>query len=231
MHPQRARLYREILHYAYAAAKQSRPLSDQSCLCGPSESGGLPRDDSRRFLGGDWSPPSVWKDDFHRGRFRPSPLDGLQNAIFTLPVLFPGRPQRHVYLVNPCAFLEAMQPAAVFIEAESFSLSALQWGLAAYFKHIPFGLQAAENLDRRFPSPVAAYRTWLLERARFVAARSVTAGQLAQQWGARGEVVVVPHAVPEWRVPRMPSERFTLGYAGRLVPEKGIWDLIEAFHR
>ncbi len=41
---------------------------------------------------------------------------------------------------------------------------------------------------------------------------------------------VIPHPVPEWpRVSHPPGERpFTVGFAGRFVPEKGIDDLLEA---
>ena len=175
--------------------------------------------------------PSRWKDDFHGGEFAPSFLEGLEEHAFNLPILFPGRQQRHLYLANPHAILKKLRPAALFLEEEAFSMSALQWGSAARSLEIPFGVQIDENLERSFPGPVIRYRTWLLQRARFVAARSVTAGQRARDWGARGDVVLLPHAVPEWEVPRVPSKVLTIGYAGRLVPEKGIWDLVEAFHR
>ena len=175
--------------------------------------------------------PSRWKDDFHREWFAPLRLEGLEENIFNIPILFPGRPQRHLYFASSHAILKQLRPVALFIEAEPSSISALQWGAAARSLRIPFGVQAAENLDRTLPAPVIGYRTWLLERPRFVAARTYTAGQRVREWGARGEVVVVPHAVPEWEVSRTPSAVFTIGFAGRLVPEKGIWDLVAAADR
>ena len=175
--------------------------------------------------------PARWRSEFHGGSFAPEPLHGLEQALFTLPVLFPGRPQRHLYLVNPRSTLKAYRPSTLFIEAEAFSFSALQWGAAARSLRIPFGVQAAENLDRPLPAPVVAYRRWLLAEARFVAARSPTAAERARAWGARGEVVLLPHAVPLWNLSRTPSAVFTIGYAGRLVPEKGISDLVDAFLR
>ena len=69
-----------------------------------------------------------------------------------------------------------------------------------------------------------------LRRALF-AARSPAAAERARAWGARGDVVLLPHAVPLWNVSRTPSAVFTIGYAGRLVPEKGISDLVDAFLR
>ena len=175
--------------------------------------------------------PARWRNEFHGGSFTPVPLPGPDPALFTLPILFPGRPQRHLYLVNPRSILKTYRPSTLFIEAEAFSFSALQWGAAARSLRIPFGVQAAENLDRPLPAPVVAYRKWLLTHASFVAARSVAAGERAREWGARGDIVLVPHAVPLWNVSRIPSGVFTIGYAGRLVPEKGITDLVDAFLR
>ena len=172
--------------------------------------------------------PSRWTDAFHGGAFEPSFLEGLEEHVFNLPILFPGRPQRHLYLARPRAVLKRLSPAALFIEEEPVSFAALQWGAAARSLQIPFGVQAAENLERPLPALVIRYRTWLLQRARFVAARSATAGKRVRDWGAKGDVIVLPHAVPEWQVSRIPSSIFTIGYAGRLVPEKGIWDLIAA---
>jgi glycosyltransferase involved in cell wall biosynthesis len=43
---------------------------------------------------------------------------------------------------------------------------------------------------------------------------------------------VVPHTVPDWEpVERRGEPTFTVGFAGRLVPEKGISDLLEAVRR
>jgi glycosyltransferase involved in cell wall biosynthesis len=43
---------------------------------------------------------------------------------------------------------------------------------------------------------------------------------------------VVPHTVPDWTpVERRGNPVFTVGFAGRLVPEKGITDLLEAVRR
>jgi glycosyltransferase involved in cell wall biosynthesis len=70
----------------------------------------------------------------------------------------------------------------------------------------------------------------VLPRAAFVAARSPAAADLARAWGACGHMALVPPAVPAWNAgPPAPGPRpFCIGFAGRLVPEKGIWDLVEA---
>jgi glycosyltransferase involved in cell wall biosynthesis len=57
---------------------------------------------------------------------------------------------------------------------------------------------------------------------------------MLRQWGARGEIGVVPHTLPEWEPPeraRAGDEPFTVGFAGRLIEAKGIRDLLEAVRR
>lgn len=88
-------------------------------------------------------------------------------------------------------------------------------------------------MDRPLPGLARALRSWTLRRADLVAARSPAAGERAREWGARGEIELVPHAVPSWNdlPPRQRPDVFTIGFAGRLVEEKGVHDLLAAARR
>jgi glycosyltransferase involved in cell wall biosynthesis len=143
----------------------------------------------------------------------------------------PGAYQRHFYVTRPSRWLERWRPHAVFLEQEPFSVPALQWGVACERLGIPWGLQGDENLDRPFPLPARLIRAYSMPRAHFFAARSPTAARILARWGARAPVAVVPHTVPEWEpLPKRnhPAADFTIGFAGRLVPQKGIDDLLAA---
>src|SRR5207247_2226477 len=67
----------------------------------------------------------------------------------------------------------------------------------------------------------------------YFAARSPAAAEMLRHWGARGRIGVVPHTIPEWPLParRDADPPFTIGFAGRLVPQKGIDDLLAAVAR
>jgi glycosyltransferase involved in cell wall biosynthesis len=173
--------------------------------------------------------PRAWRHEYSPEPVVPEAIEGLEGTLRPTRVALPGRPQRHVYLTRCRSLCAQVKPDVAFVEAESFSLAAIQWSLTLSRQCVPFGVQAAENIDRSLPAPVRWQRARVLRQAAFVAARAGGAGKLAASWGARGEVRLAPHAVPGWEVTPTVGERpFTVGYAGRLVESKGLLDLLAA---
>jgi glycosyltransferase involved in cell wall biosynthesis len=173
--------------------------------------------------------PKRWRHAYAEGAVEPQALAGMEDRLRPTAVALAGRQQRHFYLARAAAVCADVRPDVAFVEAEPFSLAAIQWSAALSRRQIPFGVQAAENIDRAMPAPLRALRRRVLRRAAFVAARSGSAAELARSWGARGEVALAPHAVPAWEpVEKAASPAFTVGFAGRLVESKGLADLLEA---
>lgn len=177
--------------------------------------------------------PAAWSHEYAEHPIPAARLPEFDGGFHPRRVGLAGQPQRHFYVGGCASLLRHMKPQVAFLEEESFSVPAFQWGLACRRLGIPFGVQAAENLDRPLPSPARLFRRWTLRNAGFVAARSPTAKRLAESWGARGAVEVIPHAVPAWTEVEVEreSELFTVGFAGRLVEEKGLFDLVRAAER
>jgi glycosyltransferase involved in cell wall biosynthesis len=180
-----------------------------------------------------WEPtivlPSRWRHDYASAPAPPQVLEGMADFLIPTPVLLGGRPQRHLYLTSCARICAGVRPDVAFLEAEPFSLAASQWHRTLQRRGIPFGVQCAENIDRDLPLPIRLMRSRVLRDAAFVAARSDSAARLARAWGARGEVELAPHAVPNWgSVPPARDRNFTVGYAGRLVESKGLGDLLAA---
>lgn len=173
--------------------------------------------------------PSRWRHEYSQKPVRPQALPGMEGAIRPARIAFPGRVQRHIYLASCCSLCGEIDPDVAFIEAEPYSLAATQWGHALARLGIPFGVQCYENIDRPLPSPVRWLRSRVLRDATFVAARSISAERLVHAWGAQGDVGFAPPAVPNWEsVPSVPAHPFTVGYAGRLIERKGLFDLLAA---
>lgn len=174
--------------------------------------------------------PSRWRHEYGAGEVTPAALAGMEGALAPVPIVLPGRPQRHVYLIRTRALLSEVKPDVAFLEAEPYSLPATQWGRALHALGVPFGVQCYENIDRPLPPPIRWLRSRVLRDAAFVAARSDTAGELARSWGASGTIGLAPPPVPGWeQVPSPdPGRTFTVGYAGRLIESKGLADMLAA---
>jgi glycosyltransferase involved in cell wall biosynthesis len=178
--------------------------------------------------------PNRWRDTYDPGGYTPRPLDGIVGTFARVRVALPGLVQRHFYVTRPARWLQRWQPDAVFVELEPFSVPALQWGFVCERLGIPWGVQGDENLDRPLPWPARAIRRWAMPRIDFFAARSPGAAEMLRRWGARAEIGIVPHTIPEFERPerrRTGDEPFTIGYVGRLVEAKGIRDLVSAVRR
>ncbi len=180
-----------------------------------------------------WDPfvvtPGVWRNEYATSSFAHEVLPELQGHVAGLRVALPGRVQRHFYLARVARLIAELGPQAAFVEEEPTSVAGFQWGRALRRARVPYGLQAAENLDRPLPLLARAFRRWGLAHAAFVAARSPSAAALLRRIRADVRAPVIPHYVPEWApVRRMPREGFVVGYAGRLVQEKGLDVLIDA---
>jgi glycosyltransferase involved in cell wall biosynthesis len=173
--------------------------------------------------------PSRWRHEYSQSAVSPRALPEMEAALRPTRVLAPGRPQRHVYLTSARAQCASTRPAVAFVEAEPYSLATSQWAFTFVRRAIPFGVQCYENIDRRLPGPVRWLRCRVLADAAFVAARSDSAARLARDWGAAGEVALAPPAVPAWdSLPARGEHPFTVGYAGRLIESKGLFDLLGA---
>jgi glycosyltransferase involved in cell wall biosynthesis len=175
--------------------------------------------------------PAHWQHEYARKAFPAEVHGDLAGRVIPTRVALRGRPQRHVYLARVGRILDSFRPTVVFLEQEPFSLVAAQWLRPLRVRSIPFGIQHDENLERVLPAVARAVRRRVTPAAAFIAARSPRAAELITRDFPDARCPIVPHPIPEWATV-LPSERtdsaFVVGYAGRLVAEKGVDDLIRA---
>ena len=184
--------------------------------------------------------PLRWKSEW--GELRPTRLDGLQGVLRLLPVRLSGSIPLHHYAGWALRqALRAARPDVVYVEEEPYSWAAYQVGRLACGLRLPFVFYSAQNIARHYPWPFAARERWVLDHA--AAALPITA-DVADVLRHKGCPCPI-HEVPLWVRPRAVSEaqrtairdqaggadRFVVGFAGRLVEQKGLDVLLLACER
>ncbi len=174
------------------------------------------------------TPPS-WRDE--RGVLK---LERAHTAGYRLaaePIVFNGNFHLHFYPRLGRQFAQ-VRPDVVHIDEEPYNLAtwhALWLARRAGAKTLFFTWQ---NLARRYPFPFRAGERWTLRHANYAIAGTEEAAAALRAKGYIGPLAVIPQCGvdPDFFSPgeRRPGGPFVIGYAGRLVPEKGVDLLLRA---
>jgi len=178
--------------------------------------------------------PSVWRTPFGPVRLPRSPTAAYR--IIPARVLMNGRGGAYLYR-DGWGELRRARPAIVHVEVEPWSLAALQCVLAVRFARLVFFTWENRAGPRRLLSRLI--ERLVLSRAAFLIAGNRGAeARLLRRGVARGRITVLPQfgvdparyaAGDGARVrARLALEPPVVGYAGRLVLEKGLDILLDA---
>ncbi len=173
-------------------------------------------------------PPS-WKDERGETRLERAYTDGY--TLHVTPLWLNGNFHFHVYPALR-GVIRRFQPDLVHIDEEPYNLAtwhALALAQSVGARSLFFSWQ---NITRRYPPPFAWGEAWTLRTVDYALMGTESAADVWRTKGYRGDYTVVPQfgTDPDLFRPAeaRPERPFTVGYIGRLVPEKGITDLLRA---
>ena len=153
-----------------------------------------------------------------------------------LPVVRTGDVNRHRY-AEPAALtavLADVQPDLVDLHEEPFAAVTRQW-LRVLPRSVPVVGYSAQNIDKRWPPPFAQWELAALRRLTAIYPCSRQAASVLRGKGFTGLLEVLPLGVDGGLLTagtqRHDDEVWTLLLVGRLVPEKGVRDAVEALAR
>lgn len=176
--------------------------------------------------------PARWRDGHSVLPLERAHTEGYQ--LIVAPVAFNGQFHLHFYPTLG-RLLSHLRPEVLHMDEEPYNLAtwhALRLATAVGARSLFFTWQ---NLPRRYPWPFSHFEAANYRRADYAIAGNQDAVQVMRGKGYRGRLAVIPQfgVDPAIFAPALPTPRedFVIGYAGRLVPEKGIAVLLEACAR
>jgi glycosyltransferase involved in cell wall biosynthesis len=180
--------------------------------------------------------PPAWKDA--RGMLRLERVYTSGYRLLAEPIRFNGSFHFHYY-PTLARHIAEIRPHILHIDEEPYNLAtfhALRLARRAGAKSLFFTWQ---NIDRRYPPPFAWLERWVLRHVDYAIAGTEEAAAVWQAKGYGGPTAVIPQFGVDPLIfspspdahPSAGEEPFTIGYAGRLVPEKGLDLLISAVAR
>ncbi|MDP2726267.1 MAG: glycosyltransferase [Dehalococcoidia bacterium] len=173
--------------------------------------------------------PPYWQMGRRRAVLEEGETDGYQMVVDN-PMLN-GHFHLHFY-PRLADHLSRIRPDLLHIDEEPYDAVTFHAMRLAVRRGVKVVFFTWQNLWRSFPPPFGLMERYVLKRAQGAIAGSASAAEILDRKGYRGLVTSIPQfgVDPEvFRPPQKTQPRpFTIGFAGRLVREKGLHVLLEA---
>jgi glycosyltransferase involved in cell wall biosynthesis len=186
--------------------------------------------------------PARYREGETRWRYpQPSLKTGYQFQVerVALPWAGPAKWYLHWY-PDLARTLHSFQPDVIDVWEEPWSLLSAQicWLRDRVVPAARIISETEQNVGRILPPPFEWFRSYTFRKADLLIGRNTEALQVARAKGYVGPASVVGNGVDTALFHPMDRQRcrlqfgidgFAVGYVGRLVPEKGLQDLLDAF--
>lgn len=176
--------------------------------------------------------PPAWRDGARLQRLERRPAEGYRLLI--TPIAWNGRFHWHYYPRLP-GLLRELRPDLLHIDEEPYNLAtfhALRAARRAGARALFFSWQ---NIARAYPPPFRWMERYAYAHAEAAIAGTPSAAGVLREKGYAGPLTIIPQFGVDPQIfsprPRPPNPVWTVGYAGRLVEEKGLRILLDALER
>jgi len=149
------------------------------------------------------------------------------------PMRFNGHFHWHYY-PGLAKQLDRIRPDLFHVDEEPYNLATFHAARSAQQRGVPVLFFTWQNLSRKYPPPFAWMERYVFRHACGAIAGNREAAEVLRAKGFPTPVRVIPQfgVDPQQfspsQAPSLTSKPFTIGFAGRLVEEKGLFVLLEA---
>ncbi|MDR3710331.1 MAG: glycosyltransferase [Capsulimonadaceae bacterium] len=182
--------------------------------------------------------PSNWKNDYSPAPIAPTLLPTVEFPVHRSKVAIAGNVSLHFYPLLPVQHLSNRKFDIILSTQEPWSLSGLQAIVLSRLMRAPLVFQTNQNIYKQYPPPFCWIEQLSYRVAAIGLAYSEEARQVMIRKGFSSPSRVVPYgtdlalfrkqASSELREQLGVQQSIVIGYMGRLVPEKGLVDLVNA---
>ena len=176
--------------------------------------------------------PAYWQEPrAQRVEYEPGATPNYH--VHVLPMRFNGRHHLHHYPTFG-RVVRHIRPDVVHVDEESFNLATFLALWHAQRVNAATCFYNYANIARTYPPPFGWFERYAFATASVALACSHEAADIIRGHGYRGTMHIIPQTGvdPNRFTPRHDVHRartpFTVGYVGRLVPEKGVADVLDA---
>jgi glycosyltransferase involved in cell wall biosynthesis len=164
-------------------------------------------------------------------------LEGPGYRLLLTPIALNG--SFHLFFFRRFgSLLDAHRPDLVHIDEEPYNLATFHAMIECRKRGIPALFFAWQNLNRGYPPPFSLMERYVYRRAAWGIAGTPAAERVLRSKGYSGPASVIPQFGVDPNLYRpldplrsAPRGQIRVGFAGRLVPEKGVELLLEASAR
>ncbi|MGC8786067.1 MAG: glycosyltransferase, partial [Anaerolineae bacterium] len=175
--------------------------------------------------------PPAWREKGRVLRLEKMYTSGYQ--LYVLPIVFNGHFHAHFYR-GLDALMRRVRPHIVHIDEEPYNLATFQAMYIAQRNNAKALFFTWQNLLRHYPFPFSFIERYNLTHAACAIAGNQEARDVLCAKGYHGAIYVLPQfgvdpaLYRKLELPLHEENAFVIGYAGRLVEEKGVQALLRA---
>lgn len=182
--------------------------------------------------------PASWKSKY--GQRSPERWPTFSGTLRPIPVWFSGNVPLHIYRSLFFSLLREVDPDVIYLHHEPYAAATAQMYFANWMTlQRPIGFFTWQNIEKTYPLPFRYLERMVYRQSSYAIPGSQSARDVLRNKGYSGPAPIIPAAIDPDRFSSpdqdssplaldLPDSTVLIGYAGRIVQQKGLHTFLDA---